>query len=129
MTDSCLATAAFCICSALIAVLLRQYSREQSVLAELAACAGILTASLMFISPLLTSIRDLFSCAGISDSYLTVIFKAAAVSVITEITCELCRDCGEHSIAAAAEIWGRGMLILLAMPLVRAMIERITDIL
>ena len=128
MIDSCLTTAAFCICSALLAVLLRQYSHEQSMLLSLAACIGIMTASLMFISPLINTIRELFSSAGIEDGCITVIFKAAAISVITEITCELCRDCGENSIAAAAGIWGRGMLMFLALPIVKEIIDRITAI-
>lgn len=128
MVDSTFSASAFCVCSALIAVVLRQYSREQSMLAALAACAGVLGAAVLFLGPLIVNIREMFEAAGVSGEYITVIFKAVAVAVITEITCELCRDCGEGAIASAAEVFGRSALALMALPLVRALMDMITGL-
>lgn len=84
---------------------------------------------LAFAAPAAEQIRDIFTDAGVPESYLSLIFKAAAVCFITQITCELCRDCGESAIASAAELWGRAALTLMAIPLVRALTERISELL
>ena len=129
MTDSCLTTAAFCICSALIAVLLRQYSREQSLLLSIAACTVVAGGTFSLLAPVLSDVRDIFTQAGVSESYLSLIFKAAAICFITQITCELCRDSGENAIASAAEMWGRGAVAFISLPLVKALISQISELL
>lgn len=95
----------------------------------IAACAAVLAGFLGFVSPMTSDIREIFAAAGISESYLTLIFKATAICLITRITCELCRDCGESAIASAAEIWGRGAVTFISLPLVRTLLEQIKDIL
>lgn len=129
MVDRTLATAIFCVCAALLAVLLRQHCREQSMLLAIAACGAVIGGAFAYASPLISDIRDIFDSAGISESYIALIFKAAAVCLITQITCELCRDCGESAIASAAEIWGRGAVAYLTIPLVRTLIGQISGFL
>lgn len=128
MVDRSIATAVFCVCSAVLAVLLRQHCREQSMMIALACCAAVLGGFLTVFSPVIDEISVIFSDAGISDSYLSLIFKAAAICLITQITCEICRDSGESAIASAAEIWGRGAVTFISLPLVKALLEQINGI-
>lgn len=116
------------MCSAILAVLLRQHCREQSMMIALACCAAVLGGFLTVFSPVIDEISVIFSDAGISDSYLSLIFKAAAICLITQITCEICRDSGESAIASAAEIWGRGAVTFISLPLVKALLEQINGI-
>ncbi len=83
---------------------------------------------MLFLSPIVTEIRDIFTQAGISGDYISLIMKAAAVCFITQITCEICRDSGEMAIASAAELWGRGALTFMSLPIVKALLERINEI-
>lgn len=128
MVDRCITTAIFCICSAILAVLLRQHCREQSMMIALAGCTAVMGAFLAFFAPVITEISSIFSDAGISDSYLSLIFKATAICLITQITCEICRDSGESAIASAAEIWGRGAVTFISLPLIKALLEQINGI-
>ena len=129
MVDRTFATAVFCVCAAILAVLLRQYSREQSLLLSIAACTVVAGGTFSLLAPVLSDVRDIFTQAGVSESYLSLIFKAAAICFITQITCELCRDSGENAIASAAEMWGRGAVALISLPLVRALISQISELL
>lgn len=129
MTDRCLITAAFCLCSAILAVLLRQHCREQSMLLAIAACSAVMGSFAAFAAPMMTDVSNIFMSAGISDSYLALIFKAAAICMITQITSELCRDSGETAIASAAELWGRGAVTFMSLPLVKAVLEQIGSLL
>lgn len=129
MVDRSIATAGFCICSAILAVILRQHCREQSLMLALAACTAVIAGFMSFFSPMITEISDIFTRAGISDAYLSLIFKATAICIITQITCELCRDSGETAIASVAEIWGRGAVTFISLPLIKALLEQINEIL
>lgn len=127
MVENSFAVSAFCICSAMIAVLLRQYCREQSLLLALAACAAVMGGCFLFIGPMVGEVSALFSEAGISDSYISLIFKGAAICFITQMTCDICRDSGELAIASAAQMWGRAAVTFLSMPILKALIELIKE--
>ena len=68
-------------------------------------------------------IREIFSAAGIPESYAAVMFKALAISCIIHITSGLCSDSGESAMGAAAELWGRAALIVICMPVLKGFIE------
>ena len=129
MVNDSLSAAGFCLCAALLAVVLRQYSREQSMLTALAACVAVGVGAMAFSAPLVAEIRDIFVSSGIPDSYCKLLFKALAIAFVTQITTDLCRDCGESAIGSAAEMWGRGALVFLSLPLVRTLLERVGDFL
>lgn len=129
MVDNSFSVSIFCICASIFAVLLRQYCREQSILIALAACTAVIGGFMMFLNPMISDIREIFSQAGITDSYMSLIFKAVAICFITQITCEICRDCGESAIASAAEIWGRGALTFMSIPIIKALLEQINQLL
>lgn len=81
------------------------------------------------IQPVISQVQEIFADAGISSEYISLIFKAMAICFITQITCDICRDSGESAIASGAELWGRGALIVIALPILRALIELIGDFL
>ena len=77
--------------------------------------------------PILTEISDIFTAAGISDDYISLVFKAVAVCFITQITADICRDSGETAIASAAELWGRAALVFMSLPVMRVLMEIINE--
>ena len=127
MVESCFTVAVFCIISAIIAVLLRQYSREQSLMAALAASCAVGGSCVMMLSSFIGEISDIFTAAGVSDTYISLIFKAAAVCFISQLTSDICRDSGESAIASAAELWGRAAVTFMSLPVLRALLETITE--
>lgn len=128
MVENCFSVAVFCVCSAIMAVLLRQHCHEQSLMTALMACIAVLGGMMVFVEPIISDVSDVFSQAGISDSYISLIFKATAICFITQITCEICRDSGENAIASVAEIWGRGAITFMSMPILKTLIEKINEI-
>ncbi len=127
MVENCFSVSIFSICAVIFALLLRRYCREQSLLISLAACVVILGAFISAAASVIADIQDIFLSSGISQSYITLIFKASAICFITQITCDICRDSGETAIASAAELWGRGAVTVIAFPVVKALLEMIND--
>lgn len=128
MVDSSFNVAAFCICASVFSVVLKQYCSEQSLLISLAACIGVIGAAMYYLAPAFSEIQNIFVDSGISESYISIIFKAASLSVITQITCDICRDSGENSIASAAELWGRCAVTFISIPIIKALLELINSI-
>lgn len=129
MVDNSLTVAVFCIVSAVLAVLLRQYCREQSLMVVLAACIAVTGGCIAILAPAIDQINSLLTEAGVSSGYISLIFKSAAICFITQIACDICRDSGENAIATAAELWGRGSITVMSLPLIAALVEMITDFL
>ncbi len=127
MVESTMTTLIFCICGAIFAVLLRQYSREQSMMTSLITCIGVLAGFIGLAEPFIYEVEQLFVSAGISSDYIALIFKATAVCIITQITAEICRDSGENAIASAAELWGRGLLLTMSLPVTKALLELLNN--
>lgn len=94
----------------------------------LGSCGAVLLAFAVMAEPMIAEIGGIFEQAGISESYISLIFKAVAICFVTQLTCEICRDSGENAIASAAELWGRGAMTFMSLPVVRALVELITNI-
>jgi len=125
MVDSCFSVGAFCLVGALISVILKQYCSEHSMAVTIAVCVGVMTFFVLLFDDSIDEIRDIFEMAGIAESYISIIFKTLAICCITHITAELCRDSGEGAIASAAELWGRGAMLVLGLPVFKSFLQLI----
>ena len=125
MVDSCFSVGAFCLVGALISVILKQYCSEHSMAVSIAVCVGVMTFFVLLFDDAIAEIRDIFEMAGIAESYISIIFKTLAICCITHITAELCRDSGEGAIASAAELWGRGAMLVLGLPVFKSFLQLI----
>lgn len=127
MVNSCFQVSLFCICASVIAVLLKQYCREHSVLLTIFVCAAVIAGAAEFMYPVTDEIRELFVSAGLDEGYFAIIFKAAAICIITDITKNICIDSGENAMASAAELWGRASLTFISMPLLRVVVDMVKE--
>ena len=91
----------------------------------LAVCAGVMGFFVLLFDEPMAEIRDIFEMAGIADSYISIVFKTLAICCITHITAEPCRDSGEGAIASAAELWGRGAVLVLGIPVFKGFLQLI----
>lgn len=129
MVSDVTAVSGFCIAGALLAVLLKQYCREQSMMLSLGVCIIVFAGAVSIISPVMERLILLFTQSGLDESYISLVFKATAICFITQITSDLCRDSGENAVASVMELWGRISVMLISVPLIESIVESITDFL
>ncbi len=129
MVSGCISTSVFCITAVILSVLLKQYSREQSLMLSIGACAAILGGTMIYIESVIYEIRDILSQGGISEDFISIVFKSTAICFITQITCEICRESNEYAIASACELWGKTALTVVGLPVLRKLIEIIDELL
>lgn len=109
---------AICIISAVICGILGAQGREYALYIKIAAVCLIMSAVVVYISPVIDGINSIFLRADIDDKYITVLFKAVGICYISQFACDICKDSGENALATQAELAGKAALIVLAMPLV-----------
>ena len=57
--------------------------------------------------------------------YLSLMFKGMGISALCRICSDVCRDCGEPTVASAVESGGRIAMVALAIPAVGDILERL----
>ena len=104
------------------ALLLRSKSGELAALLRvggLVLLTGILVLSMR--EPL-DDLRALVAEHAISE-YVTVMLKALGIAIVCGVCGDICRDCGEGSIASCVEMAGNLLILSLSFPLIREILD------
>ncbi len=123
----------FAVCAfAVVAVALISVIRrlEPSFGAVAAAVAGILI--FVFVAdklvPFVEFINKAASESG-AESYFTLMLKALAISLCCRMSAEICRDCGEASLASRVELAGKVGIVLISLPVIQQLFDISKDML
>lgn len=123
-----LALGAVGVVAALFAVMVRQRAPEMALVLAMAACV-----LLWNTLPLLESIRDvmeeLASLTEISPTLLRPMLQTVGLALVTKLAAALCRDAGEGSLAAFVEVAGAAAAVLVALPLLKMVLQLVMGLL
>lgn len=114
---------AIAIVCALLCAVLKQYKPEYAIVVQLAASVIILLLVASAMGDLINAIRELIDGSGIDTGYLTLLLKALGVAILTQLAADACRDSGETALSNKVELAGKVTILLLCLPLVKAMIQ------
>lgn len=107
--------------TAAVAMLTAQLIRGRTpALAVLVSLCGLLVLLSLLIPSLRTGwmrLQQLLSRAGLETDLFLPLVKLLAVSQVTRISAELCRDAGERALAAKLELCGAAASLLCILPL------------
>ena len=101
---------------------------------EIAMFIGILTGVVILVSVIfklsfiIDSINSLAAKANIPDVYITLIIKLIGIAYLMEFAIQLCKDCGEGSIASKLEFGGKIIVMTMSFPILLSIIEMILNI-
>lgn len=107
----------FCVISAILSLVLKQYKPEYAIFISLACSVMVILYLLQGIASIGEQLQDVFSGTMISEELVTVIFKSLGVCILTELAGQVCKDAGENAIATKIELVGKVALLFLCMPL------------
>ena len=104
----------------LFLLLIRRFSPELAPPLSLCLTVLLTLAALAATVPLLSYLQELE--LGKFDAYLPYLMKSVGISLISSTAADLCRDCGESSIAAKLEMLGKCEIVVLSLPLLRELL-------
>ena len=117
---------------ALAAVILTLFIGEQHKMSgnliSIFACSLLLILLLPQLQVIFAIINDLSTKMSLEDTYLKIIFKIIGIAYIAEFGYQLCKDAGESAIASKVQLAGKVLILVLASPIVLALIELITQL-
>lgn len=106
------------VVAAFLAVMLRQQRPEQAMAVSLAAGIGILALVLSKALPVIGTLRELLSTAALPEEYGAILFKALCICLLTQLAAPTPVRMRENpALASKAELAGKLMLLMLALPL------------
>lgn len=106
--------------------------REMAPIGAQVALAFVLVALLSLLEPtrrLLDAFWELSREAGVRPLYVSVVLKAIGIAYVTSIGASLCRDAGEDAVGAVVELAGKVSILILALPVVAAILDALVRLL
>ena len=107
---------------AMVCVLIKNYRGEFLIPTRLASIIIIFGAVTFLVSPVIKFINSIMG-QTISLEYMEIILKTLAIAYMTQISAEICRECGENSIAFGIETVGKIEIVILSIPVINNIIS------
>ena len=116
-----LPVAAAGVAAALCAVVVRQ--RAPEIALALAACVVLLWHTLPLLETIKDVLDELADLAQVSPQLLRPMLQTVGLALVTKLASALCKDAGEGSLAAFVEVAGSAAAVLVALPLLRMVLQ------
>ncbi len=103
---------------AFCALILRGRQGELAVLLRVGGLVLMMGILLLSVRDSLGEMEGILSSSALS-TYTGVMLKAIGIAVLCTVCGDICRDCGEGSIASCVEIAGNMLILSLCIPILR----------
>ena len=112
-----------------IGTVLRQIKPEMAIQLSIVAGVAIFLLIMDKIRLIIDLMQKLADQANISSYYLFIILKVVGVAYLAEFACQICKDAGESALATKVEIAAKIFVVILAIPIIVAIMESVMKLL
>lgn len=116
------------LCGGLLSAVLRTQRPELAVCLSLLAGVLVMGMLLRQVSPLVAALRRMTALGGVGENHLGVVLRGAGICLVTQLAADTCRDAGDSALAGKAELTGRMLLLLLAVPLYEEILSLVVGV-
>ncbi len=118
------------IVSTVLVILLRQWDRSEfAIIVSIITGIFIISMLLDKLKYIIDTLSQLTRYTNMETAYFTTVLKIVGIAYIVEFGAEISRDAGEEAIASKVELGGKIIIMVLAMPILLALIDLIIKIL
>lgn len=114
--------------STIIILLLKDERPEIAI--QLSIACGIIIFFIMLskITAVIQALEQIANKVNIDTVYLNTVLKIIGIAYISSFGVEICKDAGQNSIGSKIEFAGKILIIIMAMPIIMAIIDMIIKI-
>ena len=116
----------FTLMTVMLLRLIKSYYHDMALVSSLATVVFLTGIALSVLLPVVEYIN--YIATQYSIGYLSILWKALAISILTATSADLCRSAEEEAIAGKVELLGKCELLIVALPLFRDLSELILEI-
>lgn len=120
---------AICVVGALLALVLKKGSPETALLLTLGAAVAVLLFLADAMGELVAFLQELGERSGISGDLFVPLYKTVGIALVVKVGSGLCRDAGESALASVVETAGAVCALLVSVPLLRAVLSLLMELL
>ncbi|WP_163194748.1 stage III sporulation protein AD [Clostridium thermarum] len=104
--------------------------RRSDIAVQISIVAGIVIFIFMLtkITAVMQFLQQLAAKANIDFVYLNTVLKILGIAYLASFCSEICRDAGESSLASKVEFSGKILILVLAIPILMAVLQSILKI-
>jgi len=104
--------------------------RRDDLAIQVSIAAGILIFLYMInkLTIIMSFLQTLSNKANIDIVYLNTVFKILGIAYLASFCSEICRDAGENNLAGKVEFAGKIFILVLAIPILMAVMQSILKI-
>lgn len=117
------------ILAAAMVMLLRQMHPQSAAMLSVVFGLMAVAALLPGIAEVVTQITAFLDSVSLDAQYGKVLLKAMGIMLVTQLSCEICRELDAPSIARRAEFVGRMALLGIAVPVFISLAEMAVSVL
>ncbi|MBR4579451.1 MAG: hypothetical protein IKO22_07590 [Oscillospiraceae bacterium] len=115
--------AACAVVGSLLALLLRKYTPELSLLAALVTGGAVVWLCAGVCGRIVETLGTIAERSGVEAVYLSPVLKCVAIGAVTRMASQLCRDAQQGSVGAAVELCGAACALYVSLPLVESLLS------
>lgn len=115
--------AAAAVVGSILALLLKKYTPELSLLAALAAGMAVAWMPVQVCSRVAETLRAAAEAGGVASVYTSPVMKCVGIGLVTELTAQVCRDAGQGSLASGVEVCGTFCALYVSLPLIESLLS------
>lgn len=116
---------AVCVVATVLIVMLRSQRPEIAIWLSIITAVIVFASMLGHISFLVRALTDLASRTKAGNIYFVTVLKVIGVAYLASFGAEVCRDAGEGAIATKLEFAGKVIILVMALPVLVAVLETI----
>ncbi|MDO4536244.1 MAG: stage III sporulation protein AD [Clostridium perfringens] len=127
--DAVIQVVAFSLVVMFLYLILKE--NKSTVASMILLISGVMICLFIFpyIKEIMTFVEEMTSSSGIDVVYVQIVMKIIAISYLATFCSVLCKDVGINSIATKVEFTAKIMILLLAMPIMKNVLDSILNIL
>ncbi|MBU5487534.1 stage III sporulation protein AD [Clostridium sp. MSJ-8] len=120
---------AFALISLFMVLLFKDKRSDLVVLILLVSGISIFIFAFSELKGIISFLQELSETAGINIVYLELVIKILGIAYISSFCSEICKDAGAGSLASKVELVGKIFILILSLPILRAVLDTIIQIL
>ena len=119
---------ALCVVGALLALVVKRGSPESALLLTLAAVVLVLVLLMDGLGQVTDFLEELAERSGVPPELFVPLYKTVGIALVVRVGGSRCRDAGESALAASVETAGAVCALLAALPLLRAVLSLLLEL-
>ena len=119
---------ALCVVAALLTLVLKKSTPELGLLLTTGAAVVLLLTLMESYGEITAFLNELAARSGVEQTLFTPLYKAVGSALVVNVGSNLCRDAGESALASVVETAGAVCALLVALPLLRAVLSLLMEL-